>query len=173
MCIRDSQINRLVVARDDAGSPVYLEDLGIRARRAYAEPASELDRYTRVPGPVSSGGEVDSAECVLLAISMKAGRNVVQLGEQLRKTVDRVHRSMLPADVKTSLIIDTPRKVGTTISDFVVNLLQSVGLVLLVAVLLIGVRIALIMAAAIPVVMLGSFAFMRLVGVQLLSLIHI
>lgn len=156
------QINRLVVARDDAGSPVYLEDLGIRARRAYAEPASELDRYTKV-----AGSRVDGAECVLLAISMKAGRNVVQLGEQLRETVDRAHRSMLPADVKTSLIIDTPRKVGTTISDFVINLLQSVGLVLLVAVLLIGVRIALIMAAAIPVVMLGSFAFMRLVGVQL------
>ncbi|MGK0155068.1 MAG: multidrug efflux pump subunit AcrB, partial [Neolewinella sp.] len=157
------QINRLVIARDAAGSPVYLEDLGIRARRGYEEPTRELDRYTNA----SPDAATEAAETVLIAITMKAGRNVVDLGEQLRTTLDRAHQSMLPSDLKTALIIDTPSKVGQTIGDFVVNLMQSVVIVFLVAFLLIGLRIALIMAAAIPVVMLGSFALMRLIGVEL------
>lgn len=157
------QINRLVIARDAAGSPVYLEDLGIRARRGYEEPTRELDRYTNA----APDAETEAAETVLIAITMKAGRNVVALGEQLRTTLDRAHQSMLPSDIKTALIVDTPRKVGQTIRDFVVNLMQSVVIVFLVAFLLIGLRIALIMAAAIPVVMLGSFALMRLIGVEL------
>ena len=132
------------------------------ARRTTEDPPRSLFRYTR-----AGDRDVERVETIVVAVTMKSGRNVVELGDELRRTTARVHASMLPSDIRTALVIDTPRKVQGTISEFVTNLFQSVGLVLAVALLLIGLRIALIMAAAIPVVMLGTFALMRLFDVQL------
>ncbi len=157
------QIRDLVTGYDANGNPIRLRDVGIHVRRAFEEPSPMRARYTSL----DSDDGADGVAAVVIAVTMKSGHNVVELGERLTVATERSRLTRLPADVRTRLVIDTPTKVRDTIDTFVVNLGQSIGLVLLVAVLLIGVRIAVIMAAAIPVVMLGTFALMRLFDVEL------
>ena len=68
-----AQIERIVVGRDARGAAIYLSDLGIRARRTYADPPRVRARYGNVDG---------TAPCVVVSLTMKKGAKVTDLGSE-------------------------------------------------------------------------------------------
>ena len=74
--------------------------------------------------------------CVLLSVSMKGGRNVVEMGEEVGRCLQDLRARTLPPDLELTRVNDLPRQVGVLVTDFVGNLAQSVLIVLLVAFLL-------------------------------------
>ena len=104
---------------------------------------------------------------MVLAVSMKDGRNVVDLGKQVQERVDYLKANVLPADVDIVTVNDLPRQVDGLVNGFIENLIQAVAIVLLVAFLMMGWRPALIMATAVPLSMIASFVVVRTFGVEL------
>ena len=154
-----AQIKDLVVARRDGVLPVRLGDLPIRIDRRYEEPPKSLTRFS-APGSAH-------AQCLVLAISMKSGRNVVAMSQAVDEALSRLQIGVLPADLKLTRVNDLPRQVDSRISNFQVNLLQGISIVLLVAFIAMGWRPALIMAAAVPLSMLTAIAIVRPIGIEL------
>ena len=152
------QLHRVVVGSDKTRAPVYLKDIGIRVSRRYEEPPRFITRY---------GTREGSWPCVVISFTMKKGENIVRLGAAVRKRLRELEASVLPRDIGIGIVADQPESVAACINQFISNLWQAVVIVILVAYLLIGFRIAVVMAAAIPLVILVSFGIVRLFGVQL------
>ncbi len=154
------ELNRVTVRSPSLKAPVYLSDLGLVVRRGYEDPPSVITRY----------GDPHTIEpCVIVSFTMKDGENVTVLGEQVTrrlremKAVDKI----LPADIQVSVISNQPKNVNTKIMSFVANVIQAIVIVVGVAYLIIGFRIALVMAMSIPVVVLASLGIVRIFDVQL------
>ncbi len=154
-----SQMKNLVVARRDGVIPIRLGDLPISIDRRYQEPPASLTRF--------SSPEIAHQSCIVLAVSMKSGRNVTAMSDAVDRAITRLRGGTLPADLALTRVNDLPRQVSVRISDFQINLLQGVAIVLLVSLLMMGWRPALIMAAAVPLSMLAAIAVVRPLGIEL------
>lgn len=154
-----AQINELIVSRRDGVIPVRLGDLPIKVDRRYEEPPKSLTRFSSL--------DLQHQPCIVVAVSMKSGRNVTEMSKAVDGTLARLKNGVLPADLKLTRVNDVPRQVSSRISDFQINLLQGVSIVLLVALLIMGWRPALIMAAAVPLSMLTAIAVVRPLGIEL------
>jgi len=153
-----AQLNKVVVGTSENQAPTYLKDLGIRISRGYEDPPRFITRYGTAEG---------STPCIIVSFTMKKGENIVTLGRDARQKIEELQDSILPRDIGIGIVGDQPSSVDTCIKDFVSNLWQAIVIVVLVAYLLIGFRIAVVMASAIPVVILVSFGIVRFFGVQL------
>ena len=98
---------------------------------------------------------------------MKTGRNIADLDRSVEDVITRLKNSVIPPDIELPRVNDLPRQVSTRIVDFQFNLLQGVLIVLAVALLTMGWRPALIMAAAIPLSIISTFAVVRSLGIEL------
>lgn len=159
-----SEIRRVLVGTRAPSSPggrdPYLEDLGLEVRRGYVEPPRLMTR-------VSPEGAETSYPCVVISFTMKGGENIVQLGQETRTVIEEARRTILPADLEVAVVSDQPRVVDAKINEFLDNLFQAVVIVILVAFLMVGLRIAFVMAAAIPLVMVVCLGGLPIFGVQL------
>lgn len=170
------ELNRLVVDRLPSGAPVYLRDLGLVPRLGYEEPASVKGRYRRLlhreindesDGPNTPQRMDEFADCVVISFTMKDGGIVTELGDEVRSLLTQLKESALPRDIEIAVVSDQPSIVAWRIADFLTNLGQAVLIVIIVAFLMIGLRIAMVMAAAIPIVIVVSFGIVRFFDVQI------
>ncbi|MCZ6659272.1 MAG: efflux RND transporter permease subunit, partial [Gammaproteobacteria bacterium] len=153
------QMNELVIGRVDGRLPVQLGDLPVSIERRYEEPPRALSRITTP--------EISHQPAIIIGVSMKSGRNVTQMSEAVDRVIGNLRASVIPPDVALERVNDLPRQVETRIVDFQFNLLQGALIVLGVALLTMGWRPALIMATAVPLSMIGAFAVVRYLGIEL------
>ncbi|MHC5110457.1 MAG: efflux RND transporter permease subunit [Planctomycetota bacterium] len=155
-----SQIGALIVARAKSGAPIYLRDVGIQVRRDYEDPPSMMARYGEAKG---------SAPTVIVSFTMKDGAKVTDLGAEVRQLISdmRLKDKLIPPDLAANIVFDESVFVEKKISDFTSNVIQAVIIVVSVALVLAGFRSALVMAAAIPFVMIISIGLSASIGIEL------
>ena len=153
------EIRALVVGRVRDTLPVQLGDLPVKIERRYEEPPQSLVRLTSPQHP--------HRPRIVIGVSMKNGRNVIGMSNEVERVLERLRGTSLPPDIGLVRVNDLPRQVDTRIVDFELNLLQGILIVLGVAFLTMGWRPALIMATAVPLSMIGAFAVVRYLGVEL------
>jgi len=151
-------LERVIVGAHEYRSPTYLKDLDIQVSRRYQEPSTLLTRF--------GTPDVD-ASCIVVSFTMKKGENIVELGRLVRSRLEELKQTLLPRDIEVTVVGDQPAAVALCVNDFVDNLWQAIVIVILVAFLLIGLRIALVMAATIPIVMVATIGVVRFFDVQL------
>jgi multidrug efflux pump subunit AcrB/outer membrane protein TolC len=147
----EDQIRQVMVDVSPSGQPVYIGDLA-NVERTYKDPT----QYARINGEPT----------ILLAVEMHEGNNIVDFGNTLRATLDRL-RPSLPPDVKLDLVADQPRVVSERIRDFFREFGIAIVAVILVTMLLLPMRVALVSAIAIPVTVSITFAMLNAWGVEL------
>lgn len=104
---------------------------------------------------ISHNGE----KAVLLAGYFKSDRNVVLIGEAVRKELDALKRE-LPENLSFNEVLYQPDTVRTSVNSFIANLLQGVLFVLAVVFLGMGFRNAIVVSIAIPASIITTFTFM-------------
>ncbi|MHC4821870.1 MAG: efflux RND transporter permease subunit, partial [Planctomycetota bacterium] len=158
-----AEVSRVIVdssGEGTTGAPVYLEDLGLEITRTYEDPAREIVRY----------GDADThTDAVVVAFSMKGGANIVDVCADGRALVDTLKgkRKALPPDLAVSFVSDQSENVTRKINDFIWNVIGAIAIVVAVVLLMAGLRTALVMAANIPLVVIGTLALIPLFGVQM------
>ncbi len=145
-----ADVARTIIPLPGDGELVYLEDLA-SVTRGYVDPPNRLMRASGVPG-------------LALAISMREGGNILRLGETVREAIETAQRSY-PHGVDFEFTQFQAGNVERKVNDFVGNLLQAVGIVMLVMLVTLGVRTGLVVATLIPMAIIMSFIFMSLFGV--------
>lgn len=131
---------------------VYLQDLA-NIYRDYIDPASSKMHY-------------NADVCLGLAISLRDGGNIIDLGEKVEGVVNRI-QSLYPHGVEFDIALFQPDIVDKKINDFVESLIQAVIIVVVVMLLALGFRTGLIVASLIPVVVLITFCIMYNLGIWL------
>ncbi len=109
---------------------------------------------------------IDQAEGIRLSVSKLDGANTVDVARRLRSEVERLDKSM--DDVSLRILVDTAEFIEASVTS--VQQAAAVGGVLAVIILLLflrDIRATLIIAAAIPISVIGTFALMDIAGVTL------
>jgi multidrug efflux pump len=143
------EFRQIIVKHDTSGATVRLGDV------ARVELGSEsYDFQTRANGHPGAG----------LAIQLSPGANALSTAERVRASVAQLDRSM-PAGYKVAYPNDSTPFIKISIEEVLKTLFEAITLVVLVMyVFLQNWRATLVPAIAVPVVLLGTFGVLEMLG---------
>ncbi len=124
--------------------------------------ARVVKEYPVVESQITNNGK----KCLLLSIEMKKGKNIVQMGEEVKAELDRFAET-LPDDVTVFKITDQSRVVVDSVSTFLHELVIAICAVILVVLLLLPIRVALVAASTIPISIFISLALFYAFDIEL------
>ncbi len=115
----------------------------------------------------NASGRADGNPATVLAIYQAPGENALAVAEAVKAEVERLS-SAFPDDVEYDIPYDSTLFVEQSLSDVVSTLILTFILVISVVFIFLGnVRATVIPAVAIPVSLIGAFAFLLLFGMSL------
>jgi len=136
----------------NARSMVYLRDVAV-IKRGYKEPSDPILRYDRKPA-------------IGMAISTVSGGNVIAMGEALKKRFFELE-ALAPLGMKAYPIYLQTDAVSTAINGFLINLLEAVGVVIIVLLIFMGLRSGLIIGAILLITIMSTLLFMDVFEITL------
>lgn len=142
----------IVAVSTETAQPLHLGDV-FDVRRGLKDPPD----YVTLHGGL---------RCMALGVVMKKDHNIVAMGDDVRRALSRF-RPRLPAGVQMHVLHDSPRQVHGQVNGFMLNLLEGLGIVLVVMSLLLGIRASLMSAVSIPLSILVALALMPTLDVEL------
>ena len=158
-----SEIESITVGAVQSGdtiNQVRLRDVGLSVNRGYKDPPEVICRFTEERGTFPA---------VMIGVTMKSGSNIIDVcgrcTERIARLVDV--EQALPRDIAVNPVSNQSDNVSQKISDVVSNVISAIVIVVIVVLLFVGLRTSLVMAANIPIVVLGSVAIISMFGVQL------
>lgn len=122
-------------------------------RRGYADPPQPMLRYNGEPA-------------IGLAISMRAGGDVLTLGKALKARMDGII-SNIPIGIDVHLVSNQSHVVEESVGEFTKTLWEAIAIVLGVSFLALGWRPGIVVAIAIPLVLAVTFAAMMYFEISL------
>jgi len=146
--VREVQELRLAIG----GSTLRLGDIA-QVSRGYQDPPVYTMRFGGRPA-------------IGLAVAMTPDGDVLQLGADLQRTMDRL-RADLPVGIEFTKVSDQPRIVRNAVGLFMRALLEAVAIVLAVSFVSLGMRAGAVVALTIPLVLAGTFLAMWAFGIDL------
>ncbi|WP_430815499.1 efflux RND transporter permease subunit [Carboxylicivirga sp. RSCT41] len=105
-------------------------------------------------------------EAISLAVSMEKGGNVITLGEAVEARVAEL-QAELPVGIECNKVFYQHNYVTDSIDNFIVNLIESVVIVIAVLLLAMGMRAGLLIASGLVFTILATFIVMGPVGVEI------
>ena len=110
-------------------------------------------------------------DAIGIAVSMKSGGDILQLGERLDAAIETLQQD-LPVGLTLSKVSDQPAAVKSSVGEFVKVLAEALLIVMLVSFFSLGFRTGLVVALSIPLVLAMTFALMNYfdIGLHKISL---
>ncbi|MCD4654449.1 efflux RND transporter permease subunit, partial [bacterium] len=99
-------------------------------------------------------------------VNLKKGGNIIELGKEIDQKLDEL-RTQYPWGVKIERIASQDLVVSESVNNFIINLLQAVGVVLFVMLLFLGFRTGMVVASLIPTTIVMSLLIMSIMGLGL------
>jgi len=163
----DGQATRLV-ASGEFRSLEDIENLLVRsADGGSTYPLGELATIERHEvRPSRQETWVDGEQVVMLAVTMQSGMRVLDYGPMVLEKLDELE-STLPVGTFIDLVSYQPDPVETAVHGVTSSVLQTLGIVLGIVILFLGLRGGIIVGAIVPAVMLITLAVMGFTGMPL------
>ena len=113
-------------------------------------------------------GQADQDDVVMGIVIMRRGENALEVLSRVRAKVDDINKNYLPAGVQLVPHYDRTDLTARTLHTARKNMIEGISLVLLVLILFLGlghIRSALIVAAVVPLSLLGAFLLLDWRGI--------
>ncbi|MET0392743.1 MAG: efflux RND transporter permease subunit [Chitinophagaceae bacterium] len=134
-----------IVIRNQNGAPIYLKDIAnIR------DTIKEKESYARLNGK----------NVITLNIIKRAGENLIETSDGVKKIVDELKASQLPKDLDVSITGDQSKLTRTSFNELVNTIVIGFLLVLIILMFFMGVTNAFFVALSVPLSMFVAFAFL-------------
>lgn len=146
------ELRKTIIPVGDKGEVVYLDEITV-IRKSIKEPPSSLVR-------------VNGKKAISIAVSLKDGANIIQLGKMIDERIT-YYNSVLPLGLQVVRLASLDGYVEKSIEDFLSNLLQSIGIVMVVMLLFLGLRTGIVVASLIPIVTIMTLLLMGLITMGL------
>ncbi len=151
------ELKRTVISLPGRSDVLYLGDLA-EVRRGYIDPATSKITYEGQPA-------------LILAVSLRDGGNILNLGDAINEKIRRFQQ-VYPIGVNFDILFFQTEFVQEKVDGFVSNLLQAIGLVIIVMLIFLGVRTGLVIASLIPMAIVMTIMIMGFldIGIDQMSL---
>ena len=140
--------NMLIQGHDD--DQLRMRDIA-RIEKGYEEPTRNELFF-----------DSERAQGVLIAASGKS--DIVKVGAAVEKKLAQLKESRLPAGVECHKVFYQPERVGASLGTFVINLIESVIIVVVILMLAMGFKSGVIIGISLIVTVFGSFLFLQTAG---------
>jgi len=131
---------------------IALQDIA-RVERGYVDPPQTKLRVNGEPA-------------LALAISMREGGNILDLGRQVKETVDRVEAEY-PIGIDFTYVQFQAEPVNKKVNEFIGTLLQAIAVVVIVMLVSLGIRTGLVVASLIPMAIVMALMIMGFLDIGL------
>ncbi len=121
--------------------------------RSYMEPKNSALYYNNKVG-------------LTLGLSNESGINVVKLGERLDEKLAEIQEE-LPVGIEINQVYYQPDRVDAAVKNFMLNLIISVGIVIIVLMFAMGLRSGLLISSGLVFTILGTLIVMLAIGLPL------
>jgi multidrug efflux pump len=151
------EFEQVIIKRDDSGAVIRLKDLA----------RVELDAQS-----YGLRSLLNNQSAVAIPIFAAPGANALDISDNVRATMKQLKESF-PKGVDYSIVYDPTVFVRSSIESVITTLLEAIALVVLVVIIFLQTwRASIIPLLAVPVSIVGTFAFMHLLGfsINVLSL---
>lgn len=140
--------NMLIQGHDD--DQLRMRDIA-RIEKGYEEPTRNELFF-----------DSERAQGILIAASGKS--DIVKVGAAVEKKLAQLKESRLPAGVECHKVFYQPERVGASLGTFVINLIESVIIVVVILMLAMGFKSGVIIGISLIVTVFGSFLFLQTAG---------
>lgn len=134
------------------GDVVYLSDIA-DVKIDYADPPSHVYRFNGKPA-------------LTVGISFADGVNVTEVGDLVSQRLQQLE-SGRPVGVELNTIYNQPEQVTASIDDFLINLGESIIIVIVVLLVTMGLRSGILMSVILLLTICGTLMVMKLIGMPL------
>lgn len=106
----------------------------------------------------------DGEQALGLLVAASSGTDIIKVGSAVAQKLDDLKGSRLPAGVECHKVFYQPERVGDSLGTFVINLIESVIIVVLILMLAMGFKSGVIIGISLVVTVFGSFLFLLFAG---------
>ena len=146
------EIGDVLIPVEGTEAAIPLRDIA-DIRKAYVEP---------IQNPAYYNGH----QAIVLSLFLFEGVDAVEFGKQLKERVKEIELS-LPLGYKLDFATYQPELISRSVNGMVSNVVQSVGIVLVVVMIMLGLRTGLIVGSFIPLVMLFGVVMMYAFNIEM------
>ncbi len=147
-----NDIKKMLIPVGNGTQLIPLEDIAT-VKKGYIDPPTQKVR-------------VNGKDAISLHVNLKKGANIIKLGEEVNVVLQQWENE-LPVGLEIVRLASMDEYIDFKISDFVSNLLQSIGIVLLVMLVFLGFRSGLVIASLIPIVVVMTLMLMGVINMGL------
>lgn len=122
-------------------------------KESYLEPKTEALYY-------------NNKKALTLGLSNESGINVVKLGARLDEKLAELQKE-LPAGIEVNQVYYQPDRVDAAVKNFMMNLVVSVGIVIVVLMFAMGLRSGLLISSGLVFTIMGTLIVMLAIGLPL------
>lgn len=97
-------------------------------------------------------------------IAASSGTDIVKVGAEVEKRLAQLKETRLPAGVDCHKVFYQPERVGASLGTFIINLIESVIIVVLILMVAMGFKSGVIIGISLVVTVFGSFMFLYTAG---------
>lgn len=146
------QLSHLVVSSPGDTKLIHLADI-----------ANIYKDVEETPNSIYHGG---GNKALSIGIAFSSGVNVVDVGQVVNDKIAALD-SELPLGMALTTVYDQSKMVDETINGFLVNLAESIAIVIGVLLIFMGVRSGLLMGLVLLLTILGTFIMMNVLNIEL------
>ncbi|WP_285163891.1 efflux RND transporter permease subunit [Shewanella goraebulensis] len=147
-----SEMKRLMVSAPGSSKLVYLGDIA--------------DVYKDVEETPSNVYHANGKNALSIGISFSSGVNVVKVGEAVNARMVELNGE-LPIGMQLETVYDQSKMVDQTVNGFLINLAESIAIVIGVLLIFMGVRSGVLIGLVLLLTILGTFIVMKVLNIEL------
>lgn len=103
----------------------------------------------------------DGKRAIGLLVAASSASDILKVGKSVEERLDYLNENRLPAGITCNKVFYQPERVNSSLSTFIVNLIESVVIVVLILMLTMGFKSGLIIGCSLLVTVFGSFLFLH------------
>ena len=107
--------------------------------------------------PVRNALQYDGKSALGILVSASSSADVVKVGNRVDRLMEHLHQSRFPTGVECHKVFNQPERVRESLGTFVLNLIESVLIVIVVLMFFMGFKSGLIIGVSLVVIVFGSF----------------
>ncbi len=116
--------------------------------------------------PPTQKVRINGKDAISLHVNLKKNANVIALGEEVDQVVAQ-WQQLLPVGLELTRVSSLDTYIDFKVSDFISNLMQSIGIVLAVMLIFLGIRTGFVIASLIPIVTIMTLMIMGVIDMGL------
>jgi multidrug efflux pump subunit AcrB len=116
--------------------------------------------------PKREGLTFNGERAISMAMSMESGVNVINVGSLFNEKLASLDE-VLPAGIEIHNVYSQPERVDDSINGFIINLIESVLIVIVILLIAMGMRSGLLIASGLVFTILGTFIVMLIADIEL------